>query len=336
MNSGTLLNPTDLPERFPRFRPAEGSLASQARALLTEQKESWADLNAGYASLISVRTREVRCDGYKVVLQFNPGRMASTSAPVDPESVRARPCFLCFENLPMAQRGILYEDEFVLLCNPSPIFSHHYTIAHVIHRPQAIESAFSQFLGLARALSPDFTVFYNGPRCGASAPDHLHFQASPFRAIPIEREVVESTRRMRMGSFEGVWVFTLNNLDREAFVLEGGDQKNIERVFFRLAAAMRKTSGTADEPLMNVLSSFDGTAWRVILFPRSKHRPDAFFLKGDDRIVVSPAAVDIGGLVVTPLEKDFLNLDAPTLLEIFKEVSVDRGYTARMLKAFKQ
>lgn len=303
---------------------------------MIEQRSSWADLNAGYASLASVRTREVRCDGYNVVLQFNPGRIVSTSAPVDPESIRARKCFLCVENLPQAQRGISYEDEFLLLCNPAPIFSHHYTIAHVTHKPQAIGPAFSRFLALAKELSPDFTVFYNGPRCGASAPDHLHFQASPFRAIPIERELVESNRRTREGSFEGVEVFTPNGLDREAFVLEGGDQERIEKVFSRLEAAMRKTSGIADEPLMNVLCSFDGRAWCVILFPRSKHRPNAYFSKGEDRIVVSPAAVDIGGLVVTPLEKDFLNLDAHTLIEIFKEVSVDPGFTERVLKAFKQ
>lgn len=336
MNPGPLPTPADLLERFPRFRPAQGSLASQARTLLVEQRSSWADLNAGYASLASVRTREVRCDGYNVVLQFNPGRIVSTSAPVDPESIRSRKCFLCVENLPQAQHGISYEDEFLLLCNPAPIFSHHYTITHLTHKPQAIEPAFSRFLALARELSPDFTVFYNGPQCGASAPDHLHVQASPFGGIPIEREVIESNRRMKEGSFEGVVVFTLNDLDREAFVLEGEDQENIERVFSRLAGAMRKTFGIAEEPPMNVLCSFDGKIWRVILFPRLKHRPNAYFSKGEDRIVVSPAAVDIGGLVIIPLEKDFLNLDARTLIEIFKEVSVDPGFTERVLKAFKQ
>jgi hypothetical protein len=307
------------------LKSPKSSLPELAVRLLDGQKETWPQLTAGYSSLDSIRLREVRCGGYSVWLQFNPGRIVSTGAKVDAQSIRERRCFLCVQNLPAPQNGILYRDEFLILCNPAPIFREHFTISHVDHVPQLFSNSVVRFLELARDLSPRYTVFYNGPRCGASAPDHMHFQASPSGTIPVEEAAREKSRRMRRKHVRGVEILTLADFGRKVIVLESQQIERLGHVLLDLLEALPAATGTKEEPMMNLLCSYGDSAWRVILFPRSKHRPDAYFKEGDERILISPAAVDIGGLIVTPLEKDFNTVDARTVEGIFREVSLPRA-----------
>ncbi|HLA68519.1 MAG TPA: DUF4922 domain-containing protein [Bacteroidota bacterium] len=303
------------------------------KALLDGQKKSWKLLAEGYASLSSVRQREVACNGFNVTLQFNPGRMTSTAAPVDAESIKRRSCFLCVENLPREQDGFLYANDFVILCNPAPIFPQHFTVSHLRHRPQALEPFLSQFLLMARNFSPEFSVFYNGPQCGASAPDHMHFQASPIGLIPVEHEAQQSVRRTTVASFEKTEILTLKDFGRETIIVEGSDSERIGKILKKLLASLKKAVGTTEEPMVNILCSFSEALWRVILFPRAKHRPDAFFRNDDSRILVSPAAVDMGGLIITPSERDFNRLDGRIIESIYSEVSLDRQTVHRALEA---
>lgn len=302
--------------------PPIGSLAGLALNLLEDQKRSWPQLTSGYASLDSIQLREVQCRNYSAWLQFNPGRIISTGAKVDAQSIKERRCFLCVQNLPGAQKGILYEKEFLILCNPAPIFREHFTISHIDHIPQFFTNYALRFLELARDLSPRFTIFYNGPKCGASAPDHMHFQASPTGIIPVEAASIDVKRRVLWKTLHDVNVLTLADFGREVIVLESRKVDAIERVLHTLIDALRVVMQTSEEPMMNLLCSFTDSVWRLILFPRSKHRPDAYFSEGEDRILISPAAVDIGGLIVTPLEKDFKTVDGGTIEGIFQEVSL--------------
>lgn len=299
------------------------SLPELSARFLQEQALSWPQLAKGIASLDTVKTREVPCNGFSVTLQFNPGRIISTGAKVDAKSIRERPCFLCAGNLPPEQKGILVFREFLVLCNPAPIFLGHYTITHVDHIPQAIEPFAHSFLQLAHDLGPDFTVFYNGPRCGASAPDHMHFQASPSGAIPVERDAVDERRRKVLMKVKDVTILTLENFGRDLILFESPHRQSLEEVFLSVLQSFRVRSGAKEEPMINVLCSFRNEAWRMILFPRTKHRPDVFFKEGEERVMVSPAAVDIGGLIITPREKDFHGLTAGMIEGIFREVSVD-------------
>lgn len=308
------------------------SLPELLARLLDEQKRTWPQLSAGYSSLTSVRLREIRCSGYSVWLQFNPGRIVSTGARVDAESIRERRCFLCVENLPAPQKGILYKDDFLVLCNPAPIFPEHFTISHIDHIAQAFSSSVTTFLDLARDLSPRLTVFYNGPKCGASAPDHLHFQASPAGTIPVEKEASEGERRLHRKNVRGVEIFTLANYGRQLIILESGQSSSLEGVLFDLLDSLRTVIGANEEPMMNVLCSYGDCEWRVVLFPRSKHRPDAYYKEGKEQILVSPAAVDIGGLIITPLEKDFNSVNAETVEDIFREVSLPSAKVDEVLE----
>ena len=167
------------------------SLIALCLNLLEEQKKSWPKLAYAYRELADVRTRSITCGGYKVYLQFNPQRAVSSGAAVDAESIKNRPCFLCKDNLPSEQQGILYRNQYLILCNPAPIFENHFTIVTLEHKPQEITSSISWLLRLSMDLSPDYAVFYNGPACGASAPDHLHFQMIPVNTLPFLSELKE-------------------------------------------------------------------------------------------------------------------------------------------------
>jgi hypothetical protein len=288
---------------------------------MEEQKLHWQELAEGYAALESVQVREIVCNNFSVFVQFNPKRIRSTGADLDAKTIHGRKCFLCLEHLPEPQKGILYRDEFLLLCNPVPIFTRHFTFSSVHHTPQELEFSLGTLLDLTRDLSPDYTVFYNGPKSGASAPDHLHFQVSPWRAIPIETDAVDMRRRKKLYYRNHIAGCILENYGRTVLVVESTDKPRLLEFLKKLLEAWRKILNSTEEPKMNVLASYQEEVWRLIILPRRKHRPDIYFSKGVDRVLISPAAVDIGGFVVTPLEQDFLHADAQLIERIFAEVT---------------
>jgi Domain of unknown function (DUF4922) len=311
-------------------------LADLLLQLLEEQKQVWPMATNGYASLQDVQIREVKCSvptraAFSVWLQFNPKRIVSTGAKVDAQSINSRRCFLCVDHLPPEQKGVLYENEFLVLCNPMPIFSAHYTVSHLKHLPQFLDPYLDTFLRLARDLNPAFTVFYNGAQCGASAPDHIHFQIAPAGKIPIEQEAAESHRRERVGEIDGVAIIMLKDLGRAVIVFEGTNMESVARVIRRQLTNMKVILNIEDEPKINVICNYNAPQWRVILFPRRKHRPEVFFKEGDDKVVISPASVDIGGLIITPIEKDFNTVDANMIEAIYREVSWDEAMVRKML-----
>ena len=203
--------------------PAGASIADCAFQLLQQQRSTWELLRTGYEGLSRVQTRQFRFGGYQVRVQFNPGRLTSSAARVDDRSIRERTCFLCLQNLPEQQRGIPYGDRFMILCNPFPIFPEHFTIPHRDHVPQRIEGRIGLLLGLARDLAPRYTVFYNGPRCGASAPDHLHFQAGSRQFMPIEGQYARLRAECgeEMPSVGPATVLAIDGAERRFVAIEG-------------------------------------------------------------------------------------------------------------------
>jgi hypothetical protein len=283
---------------------------------------SWPALNRAYKNLQSARRREIVGNNFSFSVQFNPGRIASAEARIDQASLEKRPCFLCRHHLPQDQMAVLYRRSFVILCNPFPIFEPHFTIAHLDHRPQILEGSVSLFLQLARDFSPDFTVFYNGPRCGASAPDHLHFQGGPAGSIPIEKEALMGQWAL-IKTIKDVSVFAFRQPERQAILLEGEKRHALASVTSTILDILNRLAGGEEEAMVNIIASFRAGRWRVFIFPRSKHRPDAFFRKGDDRLAITPGAVEMGGLVITIHERDFRSLDHKQLVDIFTEVSAE-------------
>jgi ribosomal protein S18 acetylase RimI-like enzyme len=291
--------------------------------LLSEQKKAWLDLREGCESLKDVREREVSCGGFSVRLQHNPGRIKSSLADVGEKNVKEKRCFLCLDHLPEGQKGILYRSEYLILSNPMPVFSSHFTVSHLDHRLQAIAEHINTLFRLMADFGSGWTILYNGPKCGASAPDHLHFQAAPSGQMPIEKEIREEKRLTLMTQDDGVFLYRVRDLGREVIILEGDDSMAVGDVFKGFLNALKRVFLIDEEPMMNIAGFHETRKWRLVIFPRRKHRPDAFFREGDARVVVSPGVIDMGGVLITPVEKDFQRLDAAAVESIYGEVSLE-------------
>lgn len=305
----------------------QNDYASAADHLFELQLRSWPLMRTNYDALKNVQTKSFWFDGFKFKVQFNPGRIISTSAIVDNYTINSRPCFLCVKNLPEEQKGIILRDKFILLCNPFPIFQKHFTIASLSHKPQRILEYFGEFLELSKLLSPRYTLIYNGPACGASAPDHLHFQAGTKQFIPIENDIqqIKNDFGKIVQENESITTSFINDGLRKIIFIESGDKSLLEKSFRKIFRIYEEISSTEPEPMMNLLCNYDKEyGWSLIIFLRSKHRPECFFRDDQDKILISPAAVDLGGIVVSPREEDFVRLNKDLLQQIINEVSSDQ------------
>lgn len=320
---------------FASFDGKGGSalLLDLADALLERQKKNWPGLVDGYAALSAVRVREIRGEGWGVQVQFNPRRIVSSGAKLDPESIRRRPCFLCPGNLPPEQEAICYRDDYLILCNPAPIFPGHRTISHVRHLPQSLPDHLGIFLQLAADFGPRMTVFYNGPRAGASAPDHLHFQAAPAGLMPVEEEILNPRNRVGTKRRDGVKISQTTGLGRGILVIEGGKEESVAAAAGNAIRALGHLTSADGEPPLNMLCTYTKEGWRLILFPRRKHRPDAYFREGREGLLISPGAADMGGMIITLREEDFLALTPDLVSGIFREVAFDDTATAALLSS---
>jgi len=309
------------------------SLPGLCLELLSEQKKAWLNLREGYESLKDARERDLPCSGFSVRLQHNPGRIKSSLANVGEKNANERRCFLCLDHLPEVQKGILYRSDYLILSNPMPVFSYHFTVSHLDHRRQAIAENINTLLQLMADFGSGWMVLYNGPKCGASAPDHLHFQAGPSGQMPIEKEIRGKKRLTLMTQVDGVLLYRMRDLGREVIILEGDDPMAVEGAFKGLLNGLKKVLLLNEEPMVNIAGFHEQKKWRLVIFPRRKHRPDAFFRKGDARVVVSPGVIDMGGILITPVEKDFVRLDGASVESIYGEVSLEAKTVERAIDA---
>ncbi|MBK9097056.1 MAG: DUF4922 domain-containing protein [bacterium] len=313
--------------------------SSAAEYLFNSQLKSWTLLKNNYEALKNVHLKSFWYEGFKIKVQFNLERIKSTSAKVDEDSIKNRKCFLCVENLPDEQKGLLLPDDFMLLCNPYPIFPQHFTICSVEHKPQRISKAFGELLEMTKLLSPKYSLIYNGPSCGASAPDHFHFQAGSKNFIPIENDIQQM--KNDCGSIvqeeELITTSFINDGLRKIIFIESTDKSEIEKTFRVIYKVYEKLSSNTQEPMLNIVSAYDlAFGWSVIIFLRSKHRPEVFYKNEPDKLLISPAAIDLGGVVVTPREEDFHKIDKEILGQIFNEVSLDKTTFSRIEEKLKQ
>lgn len=311
--------------------------ADRAHALLEQQKTVWPALLRGYNSLGTVQTRHFRFDPCQVRVEFNPGRLTSSAAKVDEKSIRERTCFLCLEHLPPEQRGLAYGEGYVILCNPFPIFPEHFTIPRIEHVPQRIAGDIGVFLDLAKDLAPRYTVFYNGPRCGASAPDHMHFQAGSRGFMPIEEELrtLRSNADRVYGS-NSLTVYALDDCYRRSVLFNGRRPEKLVEAIGAYLVSLKEAVGDPEEPMVNILAWWEDGGWLVLVFPRALHRPSFFSAEGDARLLISPAAVDMGGVAITPLEQDFYKVTAELLQTMYTEVSLSRDLFGLSLDSFRR
>ncbi len=305
------------------------------------QARRWPRLARALDDLEAVRTRDVRVGGRTVTLQWNPGRAASTTARVEAGAVAARPCFLCPRNLPPEERGLAHGDDLVLLANPAPVAPLHLVASHRDHVPQALEPVLRPALELARATAGVLTVFYNGPRCGASAPDHLHLQALSAGSTPDERSVTcrlagcgrEPVGRelVRRPGLHG-W---LDDGSSRCLVVLQGLLDPVDAALRDVLEELGRLDDGTSEPPLNLLLSAEGVLLTALLYPRGAHRPACYHAEGAARRLISPGAVDMAGLVIAVRREDFEALGAADLARIFEETALDRERTAALERALR-
>lgn len=303
------------------------TLKARVEDLFKHQLIDWPIMGQRYADLANVLTRQLVVNGCAYRLQYNPGRLKSSAAKVDKKSVAARPCFLCEANRPKEQEYFLIgrDCENVSLCihqyeiliNPFPIFPCHLTIVDKLHVPQLIGDRIYDLLYLSRDLS-DFTLFYNGPQAGASAPDHAHFQAGNRNFLPIERMIFSLERNVIIEQL-GACLYTLKGDLMHTMIVEGNDVEAVASLYKKLLDLLPLPDG-ASEPLLNVLSWYENEVWRLCLIPRSRHRPKCYSATGPDKHLVSPASVDMGGVFILPRLEDFDSLNEDDINRILSDV----------------
>lgn len=305
----------------------QNNYSDAAKALFEIQASEWPMLQTGASTLETVKVKSFQFDGFKLKAQFNAGRMTSTSAKVDPKSISERKCFLCVENLPEEQRGFSFNHNYIVLCNPFPIFPEHFTITHREHQPQRILDTFPDMLDLIKNLSGHYSVIYNGPRCGASAPDHLHFQAGNKFFMPIDDEfqLIKNEYGDEIFENDDLSVFAVDDGLRKFISIESLDKDLIVKTFDKFYKSYSELMNEEQEPLMNLAGFYEGEfGWRVIIFLRAKHRPAVFFAEDESKMLVSPASIDLGGVCVFPREEDFNRITKEQIADIFREVFVDK------------
>jgi len=311
----------DLPEEL-----AQAPWSDKIAFMYRQQRETWNMARNHYRQFESIERREIEFGKFKLILQHNPARARSTCADLSKKVIENRRCFLCASNLPDDQKGFIILNKYLMLVNPFPIFDRHLTISDFNHIPQQIENRIVDLLEMARLL-PDFMLFYNGPLCGASAPDHFHFQAAQKGVMPIEKEVDHLAMEMKkiLIGKEDISVYEIKDYLRTAIVMESGWKEPVDYFFAQLMKQL-PFNDEAGEPLMNLMASYNKGKYRLIVFPRKAQRPSCYYREGDDRILVSPASVELGGIIVTPREEDFQKITIDDLKQIFGEVSLNHKF----------
>ena len=308
-----------------------------------EQLASWHELEEVFNSLENeVKTKALRgSDGCSIAVQWNPKRIVSTGAKIDKATLNERPCFLCDNNRPKEQLSMKVEGSFQVLVNPFPILAGHLTLPSRHHVPQRFAGLFHL---MCRAINElhSYVIFYNGPHCGASAPDHAHLQAGKKGKLPIERDWSKYEPKL-----EYLYSLTPHNDSEQmptmisrvkgyvcpAFAVTYKEEREATHLAGLLLRYFPNGSENIGEPDFNVVG------WKVlgnehsgkeeykvmIFFPRRKHRPDCYYAEGKGQTMVSPGSIDMGGLIITPREEDYNKMTYDIASNILKEVAISEA-----------
>lgn len=276
------------------------NLQNDIEHLFISQRIEWDLLDDNCKQLNNVEVKSLTWgNDIEVILQYNPSRITSASAKVDAKSIQQRKCFLCDKNRPDIQKGITFLDKYIILCNPYPILQNHLTIPLYSHVPQLIGNKIIDMLALAESM-PDYIIFYNGPKCGASAPDHFHFQAGLKTDILLSGE---------------------NDL-RSCLTIGSSLKTEAEERFYDVYDYLKSHQLHEDEPMMNIIAFMENNKYIIHVFPRKQHRPWQYSTNGENQLLVSPGALDMAGMFITPRKEDFDKINREEIEDIYSQVSM--------------
>ena len=296
------------------------TIQNQVNELFDQQLSVWEMARNNFEGLKTVQIRQFDFDGFAVKVQFNPARMVSSGAKVDAKTIAERKCFLCAANRPEVQRGIEWRD-YDILINPFPIFTRHLTIPRREHVDQRLVPYISDMFDLARELT-DFVVFYNGPKCGASAPDHMHFQAGNADFLPLVADyfnLKQAGKTELVETIDASETYLMKDYLRVVYCVESADADALKFAFMKLYNSWVKEEGV--EPMMNVVCLYRDGKWYLFVIPRGAFRPWQYTAEGDKQLLVSPATVEVSGLFITPVKEHFERITKEDVIDILTQCS---------------
>lgn len=302
---------------------------SEVAVFFDKQLKCWEDARLRFEGLKGIKTKTLSFGGTVLNAQFNPSRIVSTGAKVDKSSIAKRACFLCEKNRPEQQMMLpAFGGEYQVLVNPFPILNGHLTIPAKEHIAQSLRGRYNELCEMANSL-PGYLAFYNGPKCGASAPDHLHFQAGKRGNVPVERDWAKYESGLQPIFTDGLFKITGYACPALAVVASGVDEGT--KVFEKLYSRLQQVNPEEEFP-MNVIVWREGCDIVTVVFLRKKHRPDCYFAEDGEKMIISPGSVDMGGLIITAREDDFKNFTPQKAFGILKEVTLSEAETEKILK----
>ena len=270
-----------------------------------------------YEALGGVEKKDMTIDGFPAQLFFNPARVRSVMADVSPEALQKRACFLCPDGIEEHQLTHNWDSPtghtYYIRVNPFPIFSPHFTVSSSVHERQELLPHLESMLHLAKEL-PEMTIFYNGPMCGASAPDHMHFQAVPRHSLPIEDHFDTNYAN-------AILVQEADLQDQLAAVKRILAMGTIPEEASQTGSLTIGASHAEEyEPRWNIVTWYD-EKWHTVVFFRKESRPMCFFAPEEERILFSPATVEMGGIGIVANRDSFDRLTPSKLRDIIREVA---------------
>jgi len=317
-------------------------IQQEIEKLYSEQWTEWPQFKEHVLRLNDIKIHSFDFGNYVIETQYNPARIVSSNAKLDEKSIAARKCFLCPENRPAVQREVRLNERFIALVNPNPILKEHFTIPLIQHQKQEILPYLGDMLDFAGEF-PDYIIFYNGPKAGASAPDHMHFQAVRKGQLPLESEYQKIEKKVLIGDSNGK-ISTLQEYGRHCTLIQSSDKETMRSLFQQVyiqlhegAKARRhereeKTtpscfrvfvpSCVSEEPMMNIFTLYENEQWNLFIFPRKAHRPSQFFAEGENYKMISPGAIDMAGIFVLPRKEDFDSVNKEIISDVLEQVSL--------------
>ena len=301
------------------------SINKQVKSLFHEQISNWELARVNFTGLQTVQTKSFSFGDFDVKVQFNPARIVSSGAKVDAKAIAERKCFLCAENRPLQQKALEFGD-YEILVNPFPIFPQHFTIPRKDHTDQQILPYFIDMLQLAKAMD-DFVIFYNGPRCGASAPDHMHFQAGTKDFLPLVNDYkrLKNTHTDLLVTTDKMQLLQMKNYLRTVYCIESIDKDSVQDAFLKLYSSLSPLDmgvGDGGEVMLNIVCMYDDNKWYVFVLPRKAFRPWQYTADEDKKLMVSPATVEMSGIFICPIESHFNKISGEDIKSILQQCSL--------------
>ena len=312
------------------------TINSSLQIFFNQQLDKWDEVRKRYNELSKTETRELTEGNFTIKIQWNPARMVSTGAKLDAKTLAKRPCFLCQKNRPEQQIKISIGN-YEILVNPFPIMPNHFTIPSLEHTPQSVLNSYGMMHELLQEYK-ELMVFYNGPQCGASAPDHSHLQAGTNGLLPLQRawdQLSEDlTEIVKLNEEEGIYI--INKYPCSALLIKSHTKENDEKLFKLLYNSLIILSVDDQEPPMNIVAWRNGEQYQAVVFPRSKRRPECFNAQGEQQYMITPGALEMSGLMVTPRQEDFKRITSEKAFDILREVSIDKNNLLKVVEHLKK